>query len=213
MSRRRECLRKWTELSAWTLGVALISLYGATRAWSESSRERGLAVLSAAGDSGSPVAHVRPLQPDQTGWSARRVIAYAESALSAGAPEGVLRIPSVRLEVPIYAGTTEINLNRGAARIEGTSGLTQGGNIGLAGHRDGFFRKLKDLRIDHEIDLEVDGRVKHYRVVEIRVVPALERGVLSTTQVPTVTLVTCYPFYFVGSAPERYIVRAERADE
>src|SRR5262249_18789481 len=135
--------------------------------------------------------------------------ASAGAALDPDVPEGVLRIPSVQLEVPIYAGTTEVNLHRGAAHIEGTSGLTQGGNVGLAGHRDGFFRKLKDLRLGHEIDLEVAGNVERYRVVEIHLVAPAERDVLATTRVPTLTLVTCYPFYYVGHAPERYIVRAE----
>ena len=199
MSRPRGRLRKWAELTAWTLGVALVASYGATRAWSESARVQGLAA-----------ARIPALLPDQSGWSTQRVMAYAESTLDPEAPEGVLKIPSVRLEVPIYAGTSEVNLNRGAAHIEGTSGLTQGGNVGLAGHRDGFFRKLKDLRLGHEIEVEVDGGVQRYRVIEIRVVTPAERGILAPTRAPTITLVTCYPFYFMGSAPERYIVRAER---
>jgi sortase A len=127
-------------------------------------------------------------------------------------PEGVLRIPSLRLEVPVYEGTTEINLNRGAAHIEGTASLAPGGNIGIAAHRDGFFRKLKDITVDAEVLLDtVDGSMR-YRVVEIGIVRPTDVRVLANTAVPSITLVTCYPFYFVGSAPRRYIVRAELAD-
>jgi len=197
------------ELSALALGIALVSLYGAARAWSETSREQGLAAVRAIGDS-SAATGLTPLRPDQSGWSRQRVAAFAQSASNPGAPEGALRIPAIRLEVPIYHGATEINLNRGAAHVAGTSELTAGGNVGLAGHRDGFFRKLKELRLGHEIDLEVAQRTQRYRVVAIRVVAAAEEGILSATPVPTLTLVTCYPFYFVGSAPERYIVSAER---
>lgn len=175
-------------MTAWTLGVALVALYGAARAWSERARDQGIAAFRAA----SADSRTRDAAPKPE------------------SPEGVLRIPSLHLEVPIYAGATELNLHRGAARIEGTSGLNQGGNVGIAGHRDSFFRKLKDLRLGNEIDVEVDGRVLRYRVVEIRLAAPAESSVLAATPVPTITLVTCYPFYFVGHAPERYIVRAER---
>src|SRR5262245_37039011 len=190
MSRRPACWGKWAQVSAWTLGAALVVLYCAARAWAEHSREQGVAAF-------------RAPHPN-------RSVRSAASVLDSEAPEGLLIIPSLHLELPIYAGATEVNLHRGAAHIEGTSGLTQGGNVGLAGHRDSFFRKLKDLRLGHEVDIEVDGRVQRYRIVEIRVVSPLERAVLAATHVPTITLVTCYPFYVVGHAPERYIVRAER---
>jgi sortase A len=121
----------------------------------------------------------------------------------------VLSIPALQLEVPIYPGVTETNLNRGAAHIEGTAALSQSGNIGIAAHRDGFFRKLKGIAIDDEVVLEAGGRTLRYQVVGISVVAPSEVSVLAPTATPSITLVTCYPFYFVGSAPQRYIVRAE----
>jgi sortase A len=124
-------------------------------------------------------------------------------------PEAILRIPSIQLEVPMYAGTSELNLNRGAAHIEGTSTLVQAGNIGIAGHRDGFFRSLKHIRIGADIYLEVAQKSMRYRVVDLSIVMPSDMYPLAPTEVPSITLVTCYPFYLVGSAPKRYIVRAE----
>ena len=98
-------------------------------------------------------------------------------------------------------------MNRGAGWIEGTAELGTTGNIGLAGHRDGFFRGLKDIKSGDVIELEtLDGSLT-YRVSEITIVDPEDVYVLAPTPEPSVTLVTCYPFYFVGNAPKRYIVR------
>jgi sortase A len=146
---------------------------------------------------------------DQSLWSQQRVVAYAEAQRAGDAPEAVLRIPSLPLEVPVYSNTSELNLDRGAGRIPGTGNFDQSGNLGLAAHRDGFFRKLKDAEIGMEIFLEHGGRTLRYHIVEISIVTPDDGSVLAPTARPSITLVTCYPFYFVGSAPERYIVRAE----
>src|SRR5690606_37126029 len=105
-----------------------------------------------------------------------------------------------------YPGASELNLNRGAAHIEGTAPPGAAGNVGIAAHRDGFFRGLESLHIDAEVLLEVDAQIFRYRVVEIRIVEPTDVHVLAPTEVSSVTLVTCYPFYFAGNAPERYIV-------
>jgi sortase A len=206
------------ELSAWTLGLGLMLAYGTARVVFERARTEGIdafrsarpiqraGVAAAASVSGDP-AHI-----DQTLWSEQRKLAFAASPSSHSPPEGLLRIPSVDLEVPIYDGTSEINLNRGAGHIEGTTPLAQTGNIGIAAHRDGFFRKLKDVEVESMVDLEVGGRLSHYRVTEIRIVAPTNVDVLAPTRIPSITLVTCYPFYFVGTAPLRYIVRAELVD-
>ncbi|MBN1239510.1 MAG: class D sortase, partial [Gammaproteobacteria bacterium] len=149
---------------------------------------------------------------DQSLWSEKRAREYAEAAARPGVPAGALLIPAIGLEVPIYPGTTELNLNRGAAHIEGTSPLGADGNAGVAAHRDGFFRRLGSLHIDSEVILEVDAQTMRYRVVDISIVDPTDVHVLAPTATPSVTLVTCYPFYFAGNAPERYIVRAELVD-
>src|SRR4051812_41009000 len=86
--------------------------------------------------------------PDQSTWSAQRQADYRASlAETFDAPSGVLDIPSLKLTVPIFAGTSDLVLNRSIGWIEGTATPGDEGNIGLAGHRDGYFRGLKDLKL------------------------------------------------------------------
>jgi sortase A len=203
------------ELTAWTLGVALGSLYVGMRLWSNHERAEGIeefrAARAASLSTPAPQAAV-PDTIDQSLWSPQRVATFAASLTSAGAPRGVLRIPSLALAVPVYEGTGELALNRGAGHIEGTAQLSAEGNIGLAAHRDGFFRPLKDIALDAEIQLDAGGELLRYRVVDISIVTPEDVHVLAPTPIPSITLVTCYPFYFVGNAPQRYIVRAELTD-
>jgi sortase A len=91
--------------------------------------------------------------------------------------------------------------------IEGTAALGVSGNLGLAGHRDGYFRGLKDLKIGDVIEVQTVERTMRYRVDETLIVEPSDVFVLEPTQEPSITLVTCYPFYFVGHAPQRYIVK------
>jgi sortase A len=95
----------------------------------------------------------------------------------------------------------------------GTARLGEAGNVGIAGHRDGFFRGLKDVSTGDVIEVETLGGIETYEVTQITIVDPSAIDVLDPTPQPAITLVTCYPFYFVGSAPERYIVRATRVDE
>jgi LPXTG-site transpeptidase (sortase) family protein len=153
---------------------------------------------------------VEPEAQDFRLWAPERIQAYQASLQERGcAPTAVLRIPSIGLEVAVLEGTDDLTLNRAVGRIAGTARPGEAGNVGIAGHRDGFFRVLKDLAPDSPLELEtLDGRRLCYRVQEIRVVRPSAVEVLDPTPEPSVTLVTCYPFYFAGSAPERFIVRA-----
>jgi sortase A len=146
--------------------------------------------------------------PDQTLWGKTRIAAYLEAkGVDHDAPLGVLTIPSIALEAAIFDGTSELTLNRGIGRIEGTADTGAAGNLGLAAHRDGFFRGLKDVRIGDTIDVEsLDGTTR-YRVTELSIVEPTDVHVLAPTDTATLTLVTCYPFYFIGEAPQRYIVK------
>ena len=146
--------------------------------------------------------------PDQTLWSPERIKDY-ESSLAAVTEEplAILRIPDLDLEVPVYATASELHLNRGAGLIEGMGLPDKGGNLGIAGHRDGFFRVLKDVVPGQRIEIETQKRKHSYRVVSTEVVDPSDLRVLADTLDPTVTLVTCFPFYFLGSAPQRFIVR------
>lgn len=224
---------RWIENGAWLTGIALLAVFGAARLWAESERVRGLEVLRAAAAvdasaesfaavpsqrgaaSAGPSAEVfdaARAAVDQTLWSEQRAREYAQAVTRPGDPVGALLIPSIGLEVPVYPGTSELNLNRGAAHIEGTALLGADGNVGIAAHRDGFFRGLESVHIDADVILAVDARRLRYRVTEMRIVKPTDVHVLAATETPSITLVTCYPFYFVGNAPERYIVRAELID-
>lgn len=146
--------------------------------------------------------------PDQQDWSDARRRHYVESrATEIGAPSGLIRIPSLDLTVPIFEGTSELVLNRGAGWIEGTAALGSSGNVGVAAHRDGFFRGLKDIKKGDAIEIATIDGSQTYQVNEIMIVDPEDVHVLEPTSDPAITLVTCYPFYFVGSAPQRYIVR------
>jgi len=120
----------------------------------------------------------------------------------------VLKIPSIELEVPLLEGTDDLTLNRGVGHIEGTTAPGENGNVGIAGHRDGFFRGLKDLHLGNAMDLFTENGNSRYAVDEILIVPPENVSVLARRSTPALTLVTYYHFYFVGSTPSRYVVHA-----
>ena len=142
-------------------------------------------------------------------WSPQRVKAYRASVAAGEAvPLAVIRIRKADLRVPVYEGTDSVALNRGAGWIPGTARPGESGNIGIAGHRDGFFRALKYVTTGDAIELETLRNTTVYTVDRIEIVTPHQVEVLRTGGGSTLTLVTCYPFYFVGSAPKRYVVHA-----
>lgn len=147
--------------------------------------------------------------PDSTLWSPNRIKGYQESLAAHFSPAiAVLRVPKIRLEVPVLEGTDELTLNRAVGLIAGTARPEVGGNIGIAGHRDGFFRGLKDVREGDRIELVTPRGTENYTIDRIATVNPDDVSVLAPRSKPSITLVTCFPFYFVGSAPQRYIVQA-----
>jgi sortase A len=152
-------------------------------------------------------ASLHAVSPDMASWAPTRISAYRAEA-GIGSPRGVLRIPSIGLEVPVYERVTESNLNRGAAWIDGTAPLDSIGNIGLAAHRDGYFRALRDIAIGDRIELQTLQGARAYEVEAISIVAPDEVQVLAPSSDDQLTLVTCYPFYMVGPAPKRFIVHA-----
>ena len=130
-----------------------------------------------------------------------------------GAAWGRINISSIGLSSMILEGVDHDTLRRGVGHIPGTALPGEPGNVVLAGHRDTFFRALRNIRKDDEITLEtLDGSYR-YRVDLIQIVAPEQTEVLDNSGEPTLTLVTCYPFSFVGAAPQRYIVRARRSSE
>jgi sortase A len=148
--------------------------------------------------------------PDTRLWSEKRVSEYESTRAAGGdAPQAVLRIDHLDINVPVYNGADELNLNRGVARIIGTGRVGEIGNLGIAGHRDSFFRPLKDIEVGDTLELETFDGTEEYRVSSIEIVDPTALHVLGPSNTRTVTLVTCYPFYYVGNAPQRFIVKAE----
>ena len=141
-------------------------------------------------------------------WGNQRTKLYQANLGKPVESLSVLRITALDLEVPVLEGTDEVTLNRGVGRIAGTSLPGQGGNIGIAGHRDGFFRRLKDIRPGDAIELVTISGTDIFVVDRIRVTSPADVAVLRPRTKHSVTLVTCYPFYFVGPAPRRFIVQA-----
>lgn len=144
-------------------------------------------------------------------WSRQRIEAY-ERALTenTSSPIAVLRISRLGLQAPVLQGTDDIALNRGVGHIAGTVVPGELGNIGIAGHRDGFFRALKDVVVGDTVELQLHGRIDFYRVTKTSIVDPKDVSVLRSHSTPSLTLVTCYPFFFLGSAPKRFIVQATR---
>ena len=154
------------------------------------------------------------LSVDKTLWSPGRIAKYEEGlAHDPGLPLAILHIPSIELRVPVFAGTGEVVLNRAVGHITGTALPSEPGNVALAAHRDGFFRRLKDLEVGDLLVLETLRGEERFVAEQLRIVGPDEVSVLDATPTPALTLVTCYPFYFVGPAPRRFIVRAYRESE
>ena len=214
-SYRQNLLRR-LEVAAWTLGTLLLATYAGAQWWYAHGRSEGIAAFDAARTAVLSSASAAPAGPDfsagrvdMSSWSPKRAERYRESAHAAAVPLAVLRIPALKLAVPVFDGTTEQNLNRGAGRIPGTARIGEPGNLGIAAHRDGFFRVLKDVQIGDALLVERLGATDAYRIVSTVIVDPSDVSVLEPTASHSVTLVTCFPFYYVGSAPQRFIVHAQ----
>jgi sortase A len=201
-------------------GIALMATYFGSRAWSTHTSNESIDAmrrLRVALPLGTALAQAesgeRPMLssagPDMSTWSARRIAEYRDASTSQVHPEAVLQIPRLKVEVAVFTGTSDATLNRGAGRIEGTSRVdSDSGNIGIAAHRDGFFRPLKDIAVGDLIQLETVLDRRDYQVTSLKVVDPSDVSVLDPTPDATLTLVTCYPFYHVGAAPQRFVVHA-----
>ncbi len=199
-------------------GLLLVLIYAGSRAYSAIySRAIAQSFWASQVSAQNPIEGQPQSQsgrPDFRLWSEKRIKGYQASLLAnIPPPLGVLDIPSLQLSVPILEGTDDLTLDRAVGHIPGTAPLGRSGNIGVAGHRDGFFRGLKDIHVGDAIDLHSRGGTLHYRVDGIQIVPPTDLSVLDAGAKPSLTLVTCYPFYFVGSAPLRYIVHATVSDD
>jgi sortase A len=123
---------------------------------------------------------------------------------------GRLEIPRLGVHAIVREGVDDRTLRRAVGHVPGTAKPGGDGNVGLAGHRDTFFRELRDVHRDDRIVVETLDTRYEYTVDSMKVVSPKDVSVLEPTKAPSLTLVTCYPFYFVGNAPRRFIVRARQ---
>ena len=190
----------------WTLALTLLSTWAAFRLAGAAEARHELArfaVLEAS-------SQLDTAMPDQSLWSPARVKAW-QSALNdpAPAPLGVLRIPRLKIEAPVLAGTDDATLDRGVGHIDETA---HAGSGRQCWHRRASRRVLPRAeghraRATRSSSRPLGGR-EVYRVERIWIVEPDDVSVLDPTPSRSLTLVTCYPFYYVGSAPQRFIVRA-----
>jgi sortase A len=133
--------------------------------------------------------------------------------MTIGAAIAALSIPRVQLSAVVLHGSDAHTLRRGPGHLERSALPGDAGNIVIAGHRDSFFRPLRHIRFADDIFLETGTGRFHYRVTSLRVVGPREVSVIAPTSEETLTLITCYPFWVLGEAPDRFIVRATRVHE
>jgi sortase A len=199
-------LRRLLRSGQWVLGAAAVLMLGycgfvLADTWMFQNRERRL------------LEHM--LHDRQAANNGSLQIAYTASpknplpALTNGLI-GRLEIPRLGLSAMVVEGTSGRTLRRAVGHIPGTALPGQPGNVGISGHRDTFFRPLRHIQRNDIITVTTLFGEFRYRVVSTRIVSPSNVAVLDPGGSEMLTLVTCYPFYFVGSAPNRFIVRAER---
>jgi len=199
------------ERIAWALGIVCLGIYTVLRILGAVGARHELERFERLREAATPRTLPADPSPSRSLWSTGRIRAFRESLKrDPPAPLAVLRIPRIGLEAPVLEGTDDWTLNRAVGHIDGTAAPGASGNCGIAGHRDGFFRGLKDVAPGDTLELTTLQGNQEYRIQKIRIVQPDDVSVLDPTAQPTLSLVTCYPFYFVGSAPKRYIVSAVR---
>jgi sortase A len=197
--RPRRALVRWLERALLVLAIVCLGYYGYVSAETllyQAYENRELDTLLAAREPATAAAAV----------PTRRIVSPGETV-------GRIEIPRLGVSAIIKAGTDARTLQLAVGHIPGTAFPGEDGNVGLAGHRDTFFRRLRNIRADDEIRVTTPEGVTRYRVERTDVVEPRDVWVLDPTDYSALTLVTCYPFTYVGSAPQRFIVRAHALRE
>ena len=212
-SPRLQSALRWCRFPLIIFGVLSLGYYGYV--WLDAklyqdyeSRKFDQALKSlAASNAGSekiqpPLPNPGPLKTESAKTESRG------AARSDGLSSGRIEISSIGLAVMILEGSDARTLRHGVGHILGTPLPGEQGNSAFAGHRDTFFRPLRNLRLNAEITLTTLKGVYHYRVDSMELVLPDDTSVLHNSEDDILTLVTCYPFNYLGSAPKRFIVRA-----
>lgn len=152
----------------------------------------------------------RRMQHAQVAGFERAVAARAEFVPAQGSLVGMLDVPRLRMSAPVVEGDDDAALQASAGHLPDTPLPWQPGNSAIAAHRDGLFRPLKDIKAGDDIRFRTTREELRYRVTATAIVQPDDLSVLAPRDRDVLTLITCYPFYFVGAAPQRFIVHAER---
>jgi sortase A len=196
------------------LGSAAVAAYGHGASLSAFEEARAVHARAATGQSTTVTRGLGYAEPDKSLWAPDRIRSYEEQRwLAAPMPEAVIRIPRLRFEVPVFDGATDANMTLGAGRVSGSPTFGEPGNVSVSSHRDGYFRRLKDALVGDVIVVDTLTHTYRYVVEEIRITDPADTTVLWPGSVPELTLLTCYPFYHFGHAPQRFVVRAELREE
>ncbi|MGB8633942.1 MAG: sortase [Rhodanobacteraceae bacterium] len=224
---------KLLEFTLWIAGAMLLLLFAGVLGWQEIERRHEItAFMDLQRQTATARPHTKsPPQSPRTRDSSEPPVnlevpalagVIAPESTSTDAPEltraalstpgdvpiAILRIPAIGLVVPVNIGTGSRALRRGAGLVAGSTLPGDTGNVAIAAHRDSFFRGLKDISVSDTIELDTLGHTQLYRITKLSVALPTDVSVLADVGQPVLTLITCYPFYFVGHAPKRFIVRA-----
>jgi sortase A len=184
---------------AWVMGILLLGacmlVELRAHAFSQASQNLAAAARGVTGPGAAAPLATRPLAAKGSGAAGDQII-------------GHLEIPSLSLSVAILAGYESSTLLKGVGHIQGTALPGGLGTVGLVGHRDTFFRPLRHVAPGMEIELSDGSGTYRYAVDSTEIVTPDQVSVLDIGNRPSMVLVTCYPFDFVGAAPKRFVVHA-----
>jgi sortase A len=191
---------KWIERCLWTVGFLALGTFAGVQIYSRVQQAEGNRELdrrsheerAPAAEEPVPAVKVPPVH---------------------GSAVGRIEIPRLELSAVVFEGTDTEVLQGGVGHLTGSSLPGEKGNVVFAGHRDTFFRALKNIRKDDVITVTTGTETRRYSVGSTEIINPNETGVLDATRDSTLTLVTCYPFYYVGHAPKRFIVRCHEVTE
>jgi sortase A len=171
----------------------------------------GFAYFEAALYQASEISRLANIVPAANSPQTRKAMEVAlRGGIREGSSFGRIDIPRIGVSSVMIEGVTPRNLRVAVGHIPGTALPGEPGNAVIAGHRDTFFRKLRELRKDDIIILSAVYGSYRYSVAAIRIVQPGNLAVMDYSTEPVLTLITCYPFYYVGPAPQRFVVRARQ---
>jgi sortase A len=188
-------IARWLEICFWAMGC--LALGYCAFLWGRAQYDQA--------EGNWALEHTLPGDPMTVTGTPRRPPNSAEGSLV-----GRIDIPRLDLSAVVFEGTSDDTLARGVGHLRGSAGPGERGNLVLAGHRDTFFRELRNIRQGDEVNIMGPQGESEYQVESTAIVEPDQTEVLKPGDGSTLTLITCYPFRYIGNAPQRFIVRATR---